>query len=97
MQTLFIVGYATVCVIIALLVILQQGKTDVSMLGGGGAQNFFRSRSPVSFFFKLTVIFGLIFLAMTLYLDATTGYNKSSALNQQVIEQLQAHEQTPEK
>lgn len=71
MQPLFLVAHIIVCLLLILLVLLQQGKgADAGVLSGGaGSQTVFGSQGAGGFLFKLTATIAAVFLVSCLLLS----------------------------
>lgn len=75
----FIVAlHILICVILVLVVLLQQGKGDTGALMGGSSQTVFGSRGPTTFFHYLTGGAASLFLVTSMFLSCTPSPSKEA-------------------
>jgi len=72
MQQLLLVFHVLICVVLVILVLVQQGKGAEmgAAFGSGASQTLFGSQGSGSFLMKITGLFGALFFASSL----TLGY-----------------------
>ena len=75
----FVVGlHLLICLILVVVVLLQQGKGDTGALIGGSSQTVFGSRGPTTFFHYLTGGAAGLFLVTSLFLSCTPAPGKGT-------------------
>lgn len=66
--------HVTVCVILILVVLLQQGgKADLGVFGGAGTQTAFGGAGPATLLYKITIGAAAVFMLTCLFLTINPG------------------------
>ena len=100
MNTLIVVVHVIVCVLLILIVLLQQGKgADMGAAFGGSSQTIFGSSGPGNFLEKLTTGAAILFMITSLSLAYISlkkpGASVFKNTPPRVQEKLPAHESPP--
>lgn len=75
----FVIGlHILICLILIVVVLLQQGKGDTGALMGGSSQTVFGSRGPTTFFHYLTGGAAGLFLVTSMFLSCTPTPGKDT-------------------
>lgn len=79
---LVVILYVLVCIFLILVVLLQQGKgADLAgAFGGGGSQASFGPRAGTNIMHRLTTIFFVLFVVLSLSLAIMSGKRHSSVM-----------------
>jgi preprotein translocase subunit SecG len=79
---LLVVLYVLVCIFLVLVVLLQQGKgADLAgAFGGGGSQTSFGPRTASNIMHRLTTVFFVLFVVLSLALAIQSGKQRSSVM-----------------
>ena len=82
MTILVVILYVLVCIFLILVVLLQQGKgADLAgAFGGGGSQASFGPRAGTNIMHRLTTIFFVLFVVLSLSLAIMSGKRHSSVM-----------------
>ena len=74
--------YVVVCMVLLLVVLLQQGKgADLSVFGGGSTQTAFGARGATTLLHKLTTGFFIAFVLTSLALAVLQGRPQGSVMS----------------
>jgi preprotein translocase subunit SecG len=79
---LLVILYVMVCIFLILVVLLQQGKgADLAgAFGGGGSQTSFGPRTTTNIMHRLTTVFFVLFVVLSLTLAILSGKRHSSVM-----------------
>jgi preprotein translocase subunit SecG len=79
---LLVVLYVLVCIFLVLVVLLQQGKgADLAgAFGGGGSQTSFGPRSASNIMHRMTTVFFILFVVLSLALAILSGKQSKSIM-----------------
>jgi len=79
---LLVVLYVLVCIFLVLVVLLQQGKgADLAgAFGGGGSQTSFGPRSASNIMHRMTTVFFILFVVLSLALAILSGKQGTSVM-----------------
>ena len=82
MTVLLVVLYVLVCIFLVLVVLLQQGKgADLAgAFGGGGSQTSFGPRSASNIMHRMTTVFFIFFVVLSLALAILSGKQGTSVM-----------------
>ena len=82
MTVLLVVLYVLVCIFLVLVVLLQQGKgADLAgAFGGGGSQTSFGPRSASNIMHRMTTVFFILFVVLSLALAILSGKQGTSVM-----------------
>ena len=82
MTVLLVVLYVLVCIFLVLVVLLQQGKgADLAgAFGGGGSQTSFGPRSASNIMHRMTTVFFILFVVLSLSLAILSGKQGTSVM-----------------
>ncbi len=82
MTVLLVVLYVLVCIFLVLVVLLQQGKgADLAgAFGGGGSQTSFGPRSASNIMHRMTTVFFILFVVLSLALAILSGKQSKSVM-----------------
>lgn len=83
MQSLVLVLHVLLAVALIALVLIQHGKgADIGAAFGSGASNtVFGSQGSLSFLFKLTMLFAILFGATSIFLGYVVNHQQKSPVN----------------
>jgi preprotein translocase subunit SecG len=95
---LLVVLYVLVCIFLVLVVLLQQGKgADLAgAFGGGGSQTSFGPRSASNIMHRMTTVFFILFVVLSLALAILSGKQRSSVMEEVEIPVVPVVEQVIE-
>ena len=88
MTVLLIILYVLVCIFLILVVLLQQGKgADLAgAFGGGGSQTSFGPRTTTNIMHRLTTVFFVLFVLLSLTLAILSGKRHASVMESVVTQ-----------
>jgi preprotein translocase subunit SecG len=81
LYTLMVVLYVIVCLFLIAVVLLQTGKrADLAgAFGGGGSQTAFGTRGAATFLSRMTTVFAVLFMILSLSLSIySSGHGRST-------------------
>ena len=101
LKNVLLVCHVIVCIILTVIVLMQSGKAEgLSGSIAGGAETFFgknKGRTMDAILEKFTVVFAVLFLALSIALTVTSNKisaNKAKQLQDQLLAQQQQTQQT---
>ena len=89
LYTLMVILYVIVCLFLIAVVLLQTGKrADLAgAFGGGGSQTAFGTRGAATFLSRMTTVFAVLFMVLSLALSIySSGGGRSSGSGSVVAE-----------